>query len=131
MSLSSMRVSMKLVAFSIAFVLVASITYAGSGALSEKEETFKSQTLQIKKDMNESDVISKLGPPAKILGSEDNDVRALGVTRGLVFWHPEIATVHLLVGISGGVVKASRMCSDVGSRVHITECVQVDEYWSK
>lgn len=101
-------------------------------ASSQKSDiaTFKEVSSKIKPGMKKAEVVSILGKPDTIEIPKDNaQLESLKAQEGLVYWHPEYATVHLLVGISGDSVSETAMCRDVGSRVHHTECTSVTDYW--
>lgn len=103
-----------------------------SSAPSQKSviATFKEVSSKIKLGMKRKEVVSILGKPGTIEIPKDNaQLESLKAQEGLVYWHPEYATVHLLVGISGDSVSGTAMCRDVGSRVHHTACSSVTDYW--
>jgi len=61
--------------------------------------TFKEVSSKIKPGMKKTEVVSILGKPDTIEIPKDNaQLDSLKAQEGLVYWHPEYATVHLLVG---------------------------------
>jgi hypothetical protein len=124
----------KLLILTVTILVLAVPQMKGSprAASSQKSDiaTFKEVSSTIKPGMKKKEVESILGKPETIEIPEDNaQLESLKAQEGLVYWHPEYATVHLLVGISGDRVSGTAMCRDVGSRVHHTECTSVTDYW--
>lgn len=101
-------------------------TFAYSFNLDE----FKASSLKIDANMNELAVRSLMGSPDKIEPATWKDVIELGGDKGLSYFHPEYATVHLLVAFKDGMVSGVSICTAVGSRVWTTECQKPLEYWA-
>ena len=111
-------------------MLCLGIAYANDSSIEQKINKFKLQTLKLTPGMTEDDVLNLFGQPAEIIKAEDDiNVSEMKAIKGLVYWHPAYATIHLLIGITNGVVIDAKMCRDVGSKIHIIECESLESYW--
>jgi hypothetical protein len=100
-----------------------------SGAEGYDIKKFKAASLEIALGNNEYSVSELLGTPDAIESGSAAEVKMLNAEKGLVYWHPEWATVHLLVGIKSGKVTGVSMCSSMGSKVQTIECQSPVRFW--
>jgi hypothetical protein len=90
---------------------------------------FQKASLTLAAGASESSVHAALGMPGAVEPEGAGEVKALKATKGLVYWHPEWATAHLLVGIRSGKVTGVRMCKIEGSRVSTVKCQSSASFW--
>jgi len=123
---------MKLLITAISLLILSlGFAYANDSSIEEKINKFKSQTLKLTPGMSEGDVLNLFGQPEITVNAEDDiNVSEMKAIKGLVYWHPAFATIHLLIGITNGIVVDAKMCRDVGSRIHKTECESLESYWN-